>query len=97
MYNLVNMVIPLNFKILLNFVILVKLVILVNWSFLPIPMNIPFLAELPKKSIRRCQIEDIIEGYKRAIDEIRGPIAKNGFSGQNPKILPKKKCYTSCL
>ena len=26
----------------------------------------------------------------RAIDEIRGPIAKNGLSGQNPKILAKK-------
>ena len=32
----------------------------------------------------------IAEGYKRAIDEIRGPIAKNGLSGQNPKILAKK-------
>ena len=37
------------------------------------------------------KIEAIAEGYKRAIDEIRGPIAKNGFSGQNPKILTKKK------
>ena len=40
-----------------------------------------------EKSIRRCQIDRLREGYKRAIDEIRGPIAKNGFSGQNPKIL----------
>merc|ERR1712074_417202 len=44
-----------------------------------------------EKWIRRCQIEAIAEGYKRAIDEIRGPIAKNGLSGQNPKILAKKK------
>ena len=27
-----------------------------------------------EQSIRRCQIEDIVEGYKRDIDEIRGPI-----------------------
>ena len=35
-----------------------------------------------------------MEGYKRAIEEIWGPIAKNGLSGQNPKILGKEKCYT---
>ena len=40
-----------------------------------------------EKSIRRCQIDRLREGYKRAIDEIRGPIAKNGLSGQNPKNL----------
>ncbi len=34
-----------------------------------------------EKSIRRCQIDRLCEGYKRAIDEIRGPIAKNGFLG----------------
>ena len=34
-------------------------------------------------------IEDIVEGYKRAIDKIRGPIAKNGFSGQNPARWPE--------
>ena len=39
--------------------------------------------------IRRCQIEDMVVGYKRAIDEIRGPIAKNGFSGQNPARWPE--------
>ena len=44
-----------------------------------------------EKYIRRCQIDRLREGYKRAIDEIRGPIAKNGFSGQNQKILVKKK------
>ena len=31
----------------------------------------------------------MVEGYKRAIDEIRGPIAKNGFSGQNPARWPE--------
>ena len=36
-----------------------------------------------------CQIEDIVEGYKQAIDEIRGPTAKNGFSGQNPARWPE--------
>ena len=34
-------------------------------------------------------MEDIVEGYKRAIDEIRGPIAKNGFSGKNPARWPE--------
>ena len=43
-----------------------------------------------EKSIRRCQSDRLREGYKRAIDEIRGPIAKNGFSDKNSKILPKK-------
>ncbi len=43
-----------------------------------------------EKLIQRCQIDRLAKGYKRAIDEIRGPIAKNGFSGQNPKILVKK-------
>ena len=31
-----------------------------------------------KKSIQRCQIDRLAKGYKRAIDKIRGPIAKNG-------------------
>ena len=35
------------------------------------------------------------EGYKRSIDENRGPISKNGFSGQKPKILAQKKGSTS--
>merc|ERR1712233_256499 len=48
-----------------------------------------------EKWIQRCQIDRLREGYKRAIDKIRGPIAKNGFSGQNPKILAKKKGSTS--
>ena len=39
-----------------------------------------------EKWIRRC----LREGYKRAIDEIRDPIAKNGLSGKNAKILGKK-------
>ena len=38
-------------------------------------------------------MEDIFEGYKRAIDKIRGPIAKNGFLGQNPKILAQKDLH----
>ena len=41
-----------------------------------------------EKSIRRCQIDRNVEGYKRAIDENWGPIAKNGFLGRNPEILP---------
>ena len=44
-----------------------------------------------EKWIQRCQIDRLREGYKRAIDEIRGPIAKNGLSGKNAKILGKKK------
>ena len=44
-----------------------------------------------KKSIRRCQIDRLAEGYKRAIDKIRGPIAKNGFLGQNPNFWAQKK------
>ncbi len=48
-----------------------------------------------EKWIRRCQNFRLREGYKRAIDEIRGPIAKNGFSGKNPKILAPKKNPTS--
>ena len=31
-----------------------------------------------EKWIQRCQIDRLRKGYKRAIDEIRGPIAKNG-------------------
>merc|ERR1712243_449897 len=42
-----------------------------------------------KKSIVRCQIDCLAKGYKRAIDEIRDPIAKNGFSGQNPARWPE--------
>ena len=42
-----------------------------------------------KKSIQRCQIDRLAKGYKRAIDKIRGPIAKNGFSGQNPPRWPE--------
>ena len=37
-----------------------------------------------KKSIQRCQNDHFGEGYKRAIDEIQGPIAKNRFSGRCP-------------
>ena len=36
-----------------------------------------------EKSIQRCQIDRLAKGYKRAIDKIRGPIAKNVFLGQN--------------
>ena len=37
-----------------------------------------------RNSIRRCEINRLAEGYKRAIDIIRGPLAKNGFLGRNP-------------
>ena len=36
--------------------------------------------------MQRCKIEDIVEGYKGAIDEIRGAIAKKGIFG--PKSGP---------
>ena len=42
-----------------------------------------------KKSIQRCQIDRLAKGYKRAIDKIRGPIAKNGFLGQKPARWPE--------
>ena len=42
-----------------------------------------------EKSIRRCQIDCLAKGYKWAIDNIRGPIAKNGFSGKNPAPWPE--------
>ena len=32
-----------------------------------------------KKSIQRWQIDHLAKGYKRVIDEIRGPMSKNGF------------------
>ena len=41
----------------------------------------------------RCQIDRLSKGYKRAIDEIRGPMEKNGFSGRKPKILSKKSVH----
>ena len=31
-----------------------------------------------EKTILRCKIDRLAEGYKGAIDEIRGPIAKTG-------------------
>ena len=34
------------------------------------------------------------EGYKRPVDKNRGPISKNGFSGQNPEFLAPQKKYT---
>ena len=34
---------------------------------------------------------------ERAIDEIRGPIAKNEFSGHNPNFRDKSKGFTSTL
>ena len=48
-----------------------------------------------EKSIRRCQINRLAEGYKRAIDKIWGPIAKKGFLGRNPNFWAQKKVLTS--
>ena len=38
-------------------------------------------------------MDRLSEGYKRAIDKIWGPMAKNGFSGRNPKFLAQKKHF----
>ena len=46
-----------------------------------------------EKSIRRCEINRLAEGFKRAINKIRGPIAKNGFSGWNLKILGQNNVH----
>ena len=59
-----------------------------NMAILRVPLTETAVTRKRKveKWIRRCQNFRLREGYKRAIDEIRGPIAKNGLSGQNPKI-----------
>ena len=44
-----------------------------------------------EKSIRECKIDRLFEGYKRAIDKIRGPIAKRGFFGPNPSFWSQNK------
>ena len=33
------------------------------------------------------------EGYKQAIDKIWGPVAKNGFSGENPNFRAQKNIH----
>merc|ERR1712020_701794 len=38
-----------------------------------------------------CQIEDIVEGYKRAIDEIRGAIAKKLIFGPKSGPVARKR------
>ena len=38
-----------------------------------------------------CQIDRLAGGYKQAVDEIWSPIAKNGFSGRNPKSEAPQK------
>ena len=43
------------------------------------------------KSIQRCGIDRLAEGYKRVIDEIKGPTAKRGFSGRSPIFWAQKK------
>ena len=48
-----------------------------------------------EKSIRRWQIDHLAEGYKQAIDEIRGPTAKNGIWGQNQNFRAQKKGFIS--
>ena len=44
-----------------------------------------------EKSIRECKIDRLLEGYKRATDKIRGPIAKHGFFGPNQNFWAQKK------
>ena len=39
----------------------------------------------------RCEIDCLAKGYKRAIDELRGPLAKNGFLVQDPNLWAQKK------
>ena len=45
---------------------------------------------LRPKSIPRCEMDRLSEGYKQAIDKIWSPMAKNGFLGWNPGFGPKK-------
>ena len=42
-------------------------------------------------SIPRCEMDRLSEGYKRAIDKICGPIAKNGVFVQSPSFPAPKK------
>ena len=44
-----------------------------------------------EKSIPRCEMDRLSEGYKWAVDKIWDHIAKNWFLGRNPKI---QKCAT---
>ena len=47
-------------------------------------------------SIRRCKIDRLAEGYKGAIDEIRGLIANTGFLGGKSEFLgPNKRALFS--
>ena len=46
-----------------------------------------------QKSIRSRQINRLAERHKQAINEIWGPIAKNGFSGLNPNFWAQNKQF----
>ena len=39
----------------------------------------------------KLEMDRLAEGYKRSIDEIQGPIAKDGFLGRNPNFWAKKR------
>ena len=43
-----------------------------------------------EKSIPRCEMDRLSEGYKRAIDKILGPIAKNGLFWPKSEFLGQK-------
>ena len=43
-----------------------------------------------KKSIRRCEIDRLSEDFKRAIDKIWGPKAKNGILGRKLSFWAQK-------
>ena len=49
-----------------------------------------------RKIVRRYQNDRNGKGYKRFIDENRGPISKNGFSDQNTAFLAQKICFFLC-
>ena len=46
---------------------------------------------LGNEKSKRCHIDHLAEGYKRAIDKIWGPTAKNGFLGRYPIFWLKKR------
>ena len=47
-----------------------------------------------EKSLPRWEMNGHSEGYKRAIDQNWGPMAKIGFLGQKPKFWAQKKGVT---
>ena len=44
-----------------------------------------------KKSFPRWEMNGLSEGYKQAVDQIWGRMAKNGFFGQKPRFWAQKK------